>query len=173
VPDSTDVIALITSLDRRLFATVWRVLRHAQDAEDALQNALTTIWQKRAAIESHPAPQALILRICADAAVDQLRRRRNLNGQGELEDSIPTNATGPAECAIERETSELLMSSIARLSPNQATAILMRFIQEEPFESIAAALGCSTTTAREHVARGRERLSQLLAHMRQVTAHPS
>src|SRR5260370_799254 len=67
---------LIAPIKSRMFETVWRILRHSHDAEDALQVALTTIWQQRTRIESHPAPQVLMLKICADAAIDQYRRRR-------------------------------------------------------------------------------------------------
>ena len=61
---------LINPIKRRMFETVWRILRHSQDAEDALQNALTTVWQQRSRIAGHAAPQALVLKICADAAID-------------------------------------------------------------------------------------------------------
>lgn len=74
--DKADLSIVIAPIKDRMFATVWRILRHPQDAEDALQNALVTIWRRRTQVESHPAPHALILRICADAAIDQFRRRR-------------------------------------------------------------------------------------------------
>jgi RNA polymerase sigma-70 factor (ECF subfamily) len=157
---------LIAPIKRRMFETVWRILRHAHDAEDALQNALTTVWQQRERIESHSAPEALILKICADAAIDQFRRRRRgKTDVAALEDCLPSARPPPIDDAIERETLEMIVAAIARLSPNQATAIVMRFIQGESDATIAAALGCGIETVREHLDRGRERLGRMLGRL--------
>ena len=157
---------LIAPVQGRMIETVWRVLRHSQDAEDALQNALTTVWQQRARIESHAAPHALILKICADSAIDQFRRRRRDKvDAAPLEDCHPSARPPPVDDAIERETLEIVMAAIARLSPNQATAVVMRCIQGESDAAIAAALGCGTETVREHLQRGRERLSRMLGNL--------
>jgi RNA polymerase sigma-70 factor, ECF subfamily len=174
---------LIAPIKCRMFETVWRILRHAQDAEDALQVALTTIWQQRTRIKWHPAPQALMLKICGDAAIDQFRRRCNAQSKRvALEDSIPSAQPLPVDASIGHETLEILIEAIARLSPNQATAIAMRFIQGQTVAAIAAALGCATETVREHLDRGRERLGRMLGSLNQrqgiqassaTAAHPS
>jgi RNA polymerase sigma-70 factor (ECF subfamily) len=157
---------LVAPVKRRMFETVWRILRHAQDAEDALQVALTTIWRQRQRIECHAAPQALMLKICADAAIDQYRRRGNdLARAVALEDDIPSAQPLPVEAAIDNETHEILIEAISRLSPNQATAITMRFIQGESDAFFAAALGCALETVREHLDRGRERLGRMLGRL--------
>jgi len=156
---------LIRPIERRMFDTVWRTLRHSQDAEDALQVALTTIWQQRARVERHPAPHALILKICSDAAIDQFRRRRNQSipcDVATLGDCLASGRPTPLDEAIERETLEIVMEAIMRLSKQQATVVVMRFIQGESDATIAAALGCGIETVREHCARARERLGCML-----------
>jgi RNA polymerase sigma-70 factor, ECF subfamily len=165
--DSDDQFArLIAPIKSRMFETVWRILRHAQDAEDALQVALTTIWQQRSRVESHPAPQALMLKICADAAIDLFRRRRHDKlDVVALAECLPSARPLPVQAEIGRETLEVVMQAIAQLSPNQATSIVMRFIQGESHGAIAAALGCGTETVREHLERGRERLGQMLGRL--------
>lgn len=150
-----------------MFATVWRILRDSHDAEDALHDALTTIWRQWEAVVRHPTPQALVLRICADTAIDHYRRRRRQEHAELAEQAFPGEGTLPLEAAIRRETFDEIMAAIARLSPHQATAVVMRFVQGESYETIAAALGCGTATARTHIARGRERLEQLLQHLAQ------
>lgn len=159
---------LIRPLERRMFDTVWRILRHAQDAEDALQIALVTVWQQRVRIECHPAPQALILKICSDAAIDQFRRRRSQRIPCDVAtfgNCLPSTRPPPLDDVIERETLDTVMEAITRLSQNQATAVVMRFIQGESDAAIAAALGCGTETVREHLARGRERLGRMLGQL--------
>lgn len=169
-PLDTDsrLIQMIGPIEDRMLATVWRVLRHPQDAEDALQTAMATVWQEWRRIEAHPNPGALILKICADAAIDHCRRRqrrRERQGVDALANTLPATRSDPSRNAIACEAVDDLMAAIARLPANQATAIVMRFVQSESYESIAAALGCGNATARKHVARGRERLARLLRHL--------
>lgn len=159
---------LIAPIKLRMFETVWRILRHSQDAEDALQNALSTVWQQRVRIACHPAPQALILKICADAAIDQFRRSRRSNESVDvtpLEDCLASARPLPVDDVIEKETLEIVMEAISRLSSNQATTIVMRFIQGESDAAITAALGCGTETVREHLNRGKERLRGMLGRL--------
>ncbi len=164
--DKTDLAKFIAPVRDRMLATVWRILRHPQDAEDALQNALVTLWRQRTQVESHPTPHALILRICADAAIDHFRRRRlNHVDVSLLEEGLPAPDLSPLDGLIKDETLDLVMDAIAGLSPKQSVAIVMKYILAESHATIAEALGCSTETVREHLARGRERLAPLLGHL--------
>ena len=166
--DTDSFARLIAPVKSRMFETVWRVLRHRQDTEDALQNALTTVWRQQARIARHSAPQALILKICADAAIDQFRqcrRRRDKQDISAVEVGLCSSRPSPVDDAIEQETLDIVMEAISRLSPNQATAIVMRFIQGESDAAIAAALGCANETVREHLDRGRQRLSRMLGRL--------
>ena len=67
--------ALIGPIQDQMLRSIWRIARVAEDAEDALQEALIVIWKRRARIERHPNPQAFILRICVNCACDVLRAR--------------------------------------------------------------------------------------------------
>ncbi|HUG68297.1 MAG TPA: sigma-70 family RNA polymerase sigma factor, partial [Pirellulaceae bacterium] len=64
----------------------------------------------------------------------------------------------PSDHLSRMETREAIMDAIARLSRNQAVAFVMRAIQEQSYEEIAAGLGCAEATARKHVNRARDRL---------------
>ncbi|MGV8038585.1 MAG: RNA polymerase sigma factor [Thermoanaerobaculaceae bacterium] len=158
----------LAPMEARMLRAVWRVVRDPDRSRDALQEALATIWRKRDRIRTHPNPEALVLRICLDAALDALRKARRSSRHLELVPGplpeLPTPA-GPAEVAQERELRDQVREAIARLPGKQAVAVLMRVVQEEDYPAIAAALGCAQATARVHVMRGRARLERLLAHL--------
>jgi len=54
------------------------------------------------------------------------------------------------------------IDAIARLPEKQAAAVTLRVLEEQPYEAVAAALGCTEPTARVHVLRGREKLARRL-----------
>lgn len=138
----------------RMMRTVWRVVRDADLAEEALQEALATLWRKADAVRAHPNPEAFVLRVCLDAAYDQLRdrirRRSTLAPLGEV--------GGEANPAEERAAVGEVLAAVRRLNRRQAAAILMHAVEGEPYRAVAEALGCSEPTARVHVQRAREKL---------------
>jgi len=159
---------LIAPVESQMMRSIWRIVRHPELAEDTLQEALIIIWKKRERICCHPNPHALILKICLNAAYDSLRKRARFRKQQNS--SLLHKLQSPSETtvsqALERKkTEDEIFKAIGRLPKRQAVAILMRIIQDQPYDVIAQTLGCSETTARIHVSRGRARLSQWLSHL--------
>jgi RNA polymerase sigma factor (sigma-70 family) len=153
-------------LERRMLRSVWRVVHDEDLARDALQDALFTTWKRRDRVRVHPNPEALILRICIHAAVDVLRRDRRRRDEVELPRSLAAGSRrGPAAVLEARAIREQVLEAVARLPTKQATAVLMRVLDEHPYRAIAETLECAEVTARIHVMRGRARLRRLLAHL--------
>jgi RNA polymerase sigma factor (sigma-70 family) len=160
--------ALIAPMESRMMRCIWRIVRSRELAEDTLQEALTTIWKKLPTVRRHPNPQALILKICINAACDSLRRRRRSLRHVEI--SILSSAPAPSgqgamSAVAAKEMEDEVLEAIGRLPRKQALAVLMRVIEGESFEVIARTLGCSEITARIHVSQGRARLRRWLAHL--------
>ncbi len=159
---------LVASVESQMIRTVWRVVRHPQLAEDTLQEVLTTIWRKLSRIQHHPHPQALILKICLNAAYDSLRKqsRTQKNRISSLLQRFPPSTRDTVSRDLERkELKDEIHDAISQLPRKQAVAVLMRIVQDLPYETIAQTMGCSEVTARIHVSRGRKRLSQRLVHL--------
>jgi len=160
---------LIAPLEDRMMRTIWRIVRQPEEAEDTLQEALALIWKRLDRISVHPNPQALILKICANAAVDTLRRRRSRQtsaGSFEL-DRLPSPAI--PDNVAEWQMEALVLGAISRLPKKQSAAILMRILEEQSYAEIGRALGCREGTARTHVLRARAKLSRWLRHLRAST----
>lgn len=156
---------LVAPLEPKMIRSIWRVVRHPDLAEDALQDALLTIWRKIDRIRDHPCPEALVLKIALNSACDILRKKRRLLRHEESYSG--TEEPGGDDLfgrRLEgREIEREVLRAIARLPGQQAAAVLLRIVEEQPYDAVAKALGCSETTARIHVSRGRARLSRWLA----------
>ncbi len=162
--DNRDYDALIRPIEDQMMRSIWRVTQNADDAEEALQEALGVVWRKLERIKRHANPHALILRICLNASHDVLRKRHRQRRREERYQAEKTRRpVTPDEVAQSKERERAILRAIGTLSQNQAAAVTMRLVQGESYETIASTLGCKANTARKHVARGRERLRQLLA----------
>ena len=172
-----DYDTLVRPLEGRMMRCVWRIVRQREAAEDALQDALTVIWRKRDMVARHPKPDALLLRIAVGSALDALRksRRRLRHEIAGLPADGGADQAGPGVCqeAENRDLRAAVLEAIGRLSRRQATAVLLRLVEDQSYEDIAGAMGCSESTARGHVMRGRKRLAERLAHDLPGLAKPS
>ncbi len=159
---------LIRPMEERMMRLVWGVTQNADDAEEALQEALGVLWRKWDRVRVHPNPEALVLRICSNAAYDVLRRRiRREQRAAYLHFSRLSAPKTPAEVLGAKECLAAVRQAIAQLSRNQAVAVTMRLVHGLPYGDIGRALGCRENTVRKHVERGRERLRGLLGRFLQ------
>lgn len=171
--DKSDNYAhFIEPIEGQMIGVIWRVLRDPDESDDALQIALAKIWSKRRAVFSHPNPKALILRICINSAYDKLRQRaKRQRDQQALREQARDRAGPSSDAAI--QSAELryeVMEQITRLPRRQAVAVVLRLVDEQPYAEIAQSLGCSESTARGHVAKGRMRLQDGLSHLKPMNA---
>lgn len=168
--DEVEFARLVLPHRARMQRAIWGVLRDADLSEDALQDALVVLWRKIGVLRDHPNPEAFVLRVSIDAARDRWRARRRRDARCRpLEDArrlqAPGEVAGP-DPIEQAETRTAVLAAIDRLGSRQASAILLRAVEDEPYAHVAQALGCSEATARVHVQRAREKLRHWLGHLR-------
>ncbi len=157
---------IIRPIEPKMMRSVWRIVQDPERAKDAFQDALEKVWKKWSRIRKHPNPQALILRICTNTAMDHLRRGRREKRHEELELKGELVADPAPTAAAQLESQEIqteVMTALSQLPRNQSEAMVMRFVQDLPYSAIAEAIGCAEATVRTHIARGRASLRQMIA----------
>ncbi len=158
---------LVLCRQTRMLRTIWRVVHDPNLAEDALQDALTTLWRKLPALARHPNPEAFVLRVALDAAWDHLRAQARRSRRDVPLDAPDASSSLRAwQIVRDRGASEEVRRAIGRLPKRQATALLLRVVHDESYETVARLLGCSEGTARVHVMRARVKLQRWLSHLR-------
>jgi len=159
---------LIAPIETQMMRSIWRIVRNREAAEDTMQNALTTIWKKLDRIRRHPNPHAFILKVCVNAAYDTLRRSwrfRQHEASMEIQ-KLPADPDTNGLYRLEKKNLEIeILNAIRRLPRNQALAVLMRIVQDQPYDFIAQVMDCSEVTVRIHVSKGRAKLSRWLSHL--------
>jgi RNA polymerase sigma factor (sigma-70 family) len=127
---------VIEPINDRMIRSVWRFTRNAQDAEDAMQNALLVIWKRRHRIARHAVPHSLVLKICAQAACDIARRRARDRRKIEPDDSgqqVADRALSPSEELASSELCGEIFRAINRLARSQAVAFGLRVFERVPY----------------------------------------
>jgi RNA polymerase sigma-70 factor (ECF subfamily) len=146
------------------FRTAWRILGHAADTEDVVQESLLE------AFEVHNAQAVanwggLLRRIATYRALDALRRRRP-----EPLDPAPLADPGapPDAAVIEHELHERLRAAIAGLPPREGEVFAMRYFGEMSNSEIAESLGIPTGAVAVALHKARGKLEMLFVTEEQV-----
>jgi RNA polymerase sigma-70 factor (ECF subfamily) len=144
------------------FDVAWRLLGHAADTEDVVQEALLDAFRLRAG-ETVQNWGALIRQLTTRRAIDRLRKRRaaTLVPLGTFEVIAPESYQ-PEWVTVERELADRLRSAIAELSDREASVFSLRFFGEMDNGEIARTLGISTDAVGVALYKARKRLQELL-----------
>jgi len=143
-----------------LTAVLWKLTGERELFAEAFQIALIKIWQNIDKLDS-PAAGAYIYRIALSANSIAWKKRISSNGHISI-DQCPREPAA-AEKGIDVELMEKVRKALAKLPGKQSTAIVMRYLEQQDYEKIAAKLNCSEVSARSNVSKGLAALRMKLA----------
>ncbi len=168
-PDAFD--ALYRRHRDRLWAVALRTCGNAQDAEDALQEALISALRNAANFRGDAAVTTWLHRIVVNACMDGFRRRKV-----RAADSLPDEASEPgvltnSNDVIDRsETRVALVAALQSLPADQRAAIVLVDIEGWSVSDAAAILGVPMGTIKSRCSRGRSALALVLSSLRNPSA---
>ena len=164
------VAELADRYGQMVFATAYRVLGNAQDAEDTLQEVLLKLlgrWNGRlkpGAVRDWGA----FLRVAASrCAVDLLRHRtRRRRATDALSEDVGLTAgQNPRHLANRREEATLLRKALSSLPRRDARIFALRYFEDFPYADIAEQMNLSTSQVGVILHRARKRLREILEPM--------
>jgi RNA polymerase sigma-70 factor (sigma-E family) len=136
---------------RLLGVATMLVGRH--DAEDALQDALISLYRRWDRVTAADNPDAYVHRSLVNASLQLLRRRRRI----ELPPSF--DVSGHADVVSDRQQ---MLQALATLPPRQRAVLVLAFYEDRSEAEIADAMGCSRGTVKSQKARALNALRERL-----------
>lgn len=154
--DHDAFVALVDASIARLDAAARLILRDAELARDAVQDAMVRAWRDLPGLRDPDRFGPWLHRLTVNACLDQARRRRRRVVEVEL-----TLLDQPAVADVTAQVADrdFLDRALARLDPEQRAVVVLRFFLELSLSETAAALGIPIGTVKS-------RLHRSLAQMR-------
>ena len=161
----------------RLWAVALRTTGDAEEAADALQDAMIMAFRRAGSYRGDAAVTTWLHRIVVNAALDRLRRRRVRLADplpDDLEqhvargsvDTATTPVEDPSDVAIRTDRGRAVMAALETLPPDQRAALVLVDMEGYSVDETAAILGVPSGTVKSRCSRGRARLAPLLADLR-------
>jgi RNA polymerase sigma factor (sigma-70 family) len=137
----------------RAYRVSFQIVRNREDAEDVAMDTLARALRDWAKLDT-PA-DGWVARVATNRSIDLWRRaqrRRNHDALGRLGDS-----------GVQTEEELALRHAVAALPKRQREVVALRYFLDMSEQEIAAALGCSTGSVKQHASRGLVALRRTLS----------
>ena len=163
----------------RVWAVVWRMLRHNEDTEDVVQEVFLTAYQGLEGYRGEAKFSTWLHRIAVTRALNHLDRKeekmrrafRNLEDDNHLLEAAPEAAASwtlrgspsPLQALEADDLMRRLAACLSRLPAAWRAVLTLRDVDARSFEEIAALAGLALGTVRSRLARARVALRQCVA----------
>jgi RNA polymerase sigma-70 factor, ECF subfamily len=170
---------LVRSHGGRMLAVARRLLRHEEDARDALQEAFASVFRSVGTFEGSSQLSTWLHRIVVNCCLMRLRRRKGKEEES-IEELLPRFREdghqvpaaivwdgSPTEWLEREEICGLVRRCIDRLPEGYRNVLLLRDIEEMDTRAVSDLLGISENAVKVRLHRARQALRTLLdPHLR-------
>lgn len=156
--DARAFVALYQRNHQSIYRYCRSILRHDQDAQDALQSTMMRAYTALRAQQRDVAVRPWLFRIAHNEAISILRRRAPTRELSEELEHLDDGVHGALET---RERLSTLVADLQALPERQRGALLMRELSGLSIEEIAQALTISTAVAKQTLFEARGSLREL------------
>ena len=172
---ATEFNHIACHLRPRLLEAARQILHDEDEAEDAVQDALVSLWRWRERVDTQRDVEPLLQRILRNCCLNILtakRRRRSLAAPleelpGSTLRSLTARSNDP-HASLEEKESELRVSlALSQLPPRWQRVLTMRLLDDLDNAQIASILGLSQTATSSLINRARTALLQNLKQFSQ------
>jgi RNA polymerase sigma-70 factor, ECF subfamily len=147
-----------------LIAFATKLTGSRADADDCVQDALITAWQKLPDLEDPSKVRAWLTTIVSRNATSRMRSRRQADSIDDLE--VESAEPGPERSAIASSQLDALNAALQTLTPEQRSVWVLKEVGGNSYEEIAEQVGASVATVRGRLARARQALLERMEEWR-------
>lgn len=165
--------ALVARFQHRVYNLIRRLLGNPEEARDVTQEVFVTVFEKIDSYRGDASISTWIYRIAANHAKNRIKYlARRKDRQRESLDAMhapPTQSRLSAQVprpdqALTRETvSRLVDKALSELDEEQRIVLVLRDVEGQTYDDIAAITGLQLGTVKSRLHRGRQRLREALA----------
>lgn len=151
-----------------IFSTAYKVLNHAQDAEDVSHDVLLSVWKK--ADSYQPAKGTLVTWICTTTRNRSIDRVRSFQRRAAMHDRFETREkrekpearTSGRDDVYRSDARTILEDAVVELSPEQREVIELAYFEGLTQRQIAERLHSPLGTVKARIRRGLQRLRGMM-----------
>jgi len=163
--DSAACRELVDAHKNRLFAFVWRFVRHHHDAEEVCQDAFLRAFAALESFNEKYRFSTWLFTIAYRLCLNRMRRKPAATGGPEIDQVADSQADAAEAVAASEEAQTLkrvIWQAVDQLSGPQKGAVLLFYREQLSCQEISEVLDMPPATVKSHLHRARSRLREIL-----------
>jgi RNA polymerase sigma-70 factor (ECF subfamily) len=161
--------ALVDAFARRVFSMAYQFCGSREEAEDRTQEVFLKLHGALPKYDFDKNFTAWFLTLAKNHLIDEYRRTKwEKTQRDEFDERVLSQAagSGPEADLVTKETKALVWEGLNRLSADMRMVIILRDLQGQSYEEVAATLSLPLGTVKSRVNRARIQLAQVLKEQR-------
>jgi RNA polymerase sigma-70 factor, ECF subfamily len=157
-----ELVAWLAEDYARAYRTACLVLRDADEAEDAVQDAFLRVWRFRDAVPQGEGRRAWLYRVVVNACVSAIRARQSRTrlDDGDLGlEGVVDPAPGPGAAAERSALAGTVLDALAELPEHLRVPVVLRYWTGLSEKEIAVAIDRRPGTVKSRLHDARQRLA--------------
>lgn len=170
--DQHAFLGIFAPVRDRLYRMALRLLVSREAAEDALQEVLLKLWERKEKLQDYDSPEAFAMTMTKNYCYDQLKLKSN-NNLRIVHSNYEENRSSLEKQVEAKNDFELLEKLMNDLPEQQKTIVQLRDIEELEYHEIAVIMEMNETAIRTALSRGRKKLREglLKTHRYGIAQH--
>jgi len=161
-PTQAEFHEAISTRSDRWYSACLKITRNRELAEDAVQDALLSAWNKRQQFDRSARLDTWIHRIAINAALQLLRKSRP--GVFEaLQDDLEGPSPTPEQLRADQELGQDLAEAMQNLSEIERVCFVLKHLEQWRLKEIAAEIGSNIGTVKQAIFRAVKKLRVRMA----------
>jgi RNA polymerase sigma-70 factor (ECF subfamily) len=160
---------LVDRYQRSVYAVIQRMVHHPADADDLAQQAFVAAYDALSTFDPELRFSSWVYRIAINLAKDHLKSKKRsevtLDEGSDHEAVFAGQVPATDQPATAHERTALLERALALLPVADREVLILKDIEELPYEEMKRILGKPITALKIRVVRARERLRTVLTKM--------
>jgi RNA polymerase sigma-70 factor (ECF subfamily) len=172
--DAQGYRVLVERYSPQVFRLAFRITGNEADAEDVVQDAFLRAYRGLAKFDERSQFSTWLYRITTNAALDLIRKRRRHEDNREQAsatdpdalhptDTLPATNPSSDRLVLSAEVKEKVEDALARLSPKEKAAFVLRHFEGMSIAEIARTLDMGSSAAKNNIFRAVQKLRRELS----------
>lgn len=144
---------------KKMYCVAFKIMNNDVEAQDAVQNALLKLWDKRDTLTSINNVEAYCMGVIKNICLDSIRARHNIFSN--IDDYSPQSGPYSEDKSVEQgETLKCVSTIIDKLPPQQKEVIRLRCFDDLSLQEIEQATGLTNMNIRTLISRARKKIKE-------------
>ncbi|GAA5511429.1 ECF RNA polymerase sigma factor SigW [Deinococcus carri] len=165
--------AFVSAYEARMYAYLYRLEGNAEDALDLTQEVFYRAWRSIRTFREGERVLPWLYQVARNTQIESHRRKQlaRFSLEEAREDvgfEVTSAARSPVQAAESADAQDRVQRALMKLPEEYREAVVLRFVEDLPYDEIARIQGVAVGTAKSRVFRAKEQLAELLADVADV-----